>query len=126
MNFALTTWDTVVVPAIGGTNTLLTSALQQAGPQLEAVVVTSSVTALLNRDAPEGYVTTEADENTWAIDAAKNLDADGVPEGQRGGILYSASKVAALRAVQEFRDTHKVGSEYYITPPKCLPLTLST
>lgn len=98
-----------MVPAIGGTNTLLTSALEQAGPQLEAVIVTSSVAALLNRDAPEGHVTTEADENTKAIDKAKNLDADGIPEEQRGGILYSASKVAALRAVWEFRDTHKVG-----------------
>lgn len=110
MNFALNTWDTVVVPAIGGTNTLLTSALEQAGPQLEAVVITSSVAALWNRGAPEGYVTTEADENTWAIEAAKNVDADGILEAQRGGIMYAASKAAALRAVREFRDTQKVGA----------------
>lgn len=109
MNFALNTWDTVVVPAIGGTNTLLTSALEQAGSQLEAVIITSSVAALWNPGTPEGYVTTEADENTWAIEAAKNVDADGIPEAQRGNIMYSASKAAALRAVREFRETQKVG-----------------
>lgn len=116
MNFALNTWDTVVVPAIGGTNTLLTSALEHAGSHLEAVVVTSSVAALWNRGAPKGYVTTEADENTWAIEAAKNVDADGIPEAQRGGIMYAASKALALRAVWEFRDTHKVGSLIFYRP----------
>jgi hypothetical protein len=116
VNFALNTWDTVVVPAIGGTNTLLTSALEQAGSQLEAVVITSSVAALWNRGAPEGYVTTEADENNWAIEAAKNVDADGIPEAQRGGIMYAASKAAALRAVQEFRDSRKVGSHIFYKP----------
>jgi nucleoside-diphosphate-sugar epimerase len=125
VNFALTTWDATVAPAIGGTNTLLTSALEQAGPQLEAVVVTSSVAALWNKGNPDGYVTTEADENTWAVKAAKNVDADGVPEVQRGGIMYSASKAAALQAVHEFRDTQKVGPHTFINNLRYSPLTLS-
>ncbi|KAL5349664.1 hypothetical protein ACLOAV_004694 [Pseudogymnoascus australis] len=128
VNFALNTWDTVVVPAIGGTNTLLTSALEQAGSQLEAVIITSSVAALWNPGTPEGYVTTEADENTWAIEAAKNVDADGIPEAQRGNIMYSASKAAALCAVWEFRETRKppfsvvtIHPSIVIGPPVLVP-----
>lgn len=108
VNFSLNTWDAVVVPAVNGTTTLLTSALEQAGPQLEAVVVTSSTAALSNPDAPEGYVVTEADQNSWAVNAAKNADA--IPEASRAMIVYSASKAAANDAVWEFRDKHKVGT----------------
>jgi hypothetical protein len=112
-----------VVPAIKGTIALLTSALEQAGPQLEAIVVTSSVAALTNLKVAEGHVFTEADKNSWAVDAAKNADA--IPEALRGVAMYSASKTAADHAVWEFRDNYKVDAPMSCDFSGYSPLTLS-
>jgi nucleoside-diphosphate-sugar epimerase len=112
LNLDLATWESVVVPAVRGTEVLLNSALAHAGDQLEAVIVTSSGFALINNDAPAGYVMTEPDSNTWAVEAAKSLKAHQLSPRERGGIFYSASKAAANLAVWKFREEHKVWCRY--------------
>jgi len=70
------------------------------------VVVTSSVVAVVNLPPPRpDYVFTESDFATVALETA-NKDKD---EGRKShvGVLYSASKIAAERAVWKFRDEHK-------------------
>jgi nucleoside-diphosphate-sugar epimerase len=94
----------MVIPAVRGAETILNSALK-AGPQLTAVVVTSSTVAVVNPVEGE-YVFTEADYATASLEKAiKDRD-----EGAQtpSGILYGASKTASDRAVWKFREEHKV------------------
>ena len=77
----------------------------KAGPQLTSVVVTSSVAAVTN--PKEGsYTFTEADFASASLDRATEEREEGVQTPV--GILYSASKTAAERAVWKFRDGHRV------------------
>ena len=104
INFNLQTYEEVVIPAVAGTVTLLNSALEHAGPQLEAVVVTSSATTILD-PKPPGYVFTEADFAVNAINVAEANRAEGkdIP----GAVLYRASKQAAEKAVWTFKEEKK-------------------
>lgn len=115
---SLTSYADVVVPAEQGTTTLLRSALTVAGPQLEIVVVTSSVAAVvdtvLHRNEPGGYVYTEADVAVTALETAERAEIarrskageeEGDVEAQAevsAGLMYAASKIAAERAVWAF------------------------
>jgi nucleoside-diphosphate-sugar epimerase len=105
IDFSLTTYDEFITIAVKGTNSIFESALK-AGPQLESLVVTSSVAAITNSGVEPGYVFTEKDFAHTAFDKATSDHTQGIDSP--AGILYSASKTAAERAVWEFRDKHNV------------------
>jgi len=104
INFNLHTYEEVVIPAVAGTETLLDSALQHAGPQLESIVVTSSVATIVDPKS-DGYVFTESDFASHALTVSEANKAAGNPTP--GAVLYPASKQAAERAVRAFRDAKK-------------------
>ncbi|MCJ1308528.1 hypothetical protein MMC25_002181 [Agyrium rufum] len=101
VTFSVKDWDLVVRPAINGVVKMLDAAAKHAGPQLESVVMTSSVAAVSN-PTRQGYTFTAADWNDWAEPKAKEL-GDDAP----GNLLYLASKALAERAFWKFRDDHK-------------------
>jgi nucleoside-diphosphate-sugar epimerase len=103
INFNLQTYEEVVIPAVAGTMTLLNSALEHAGPQLEAVIVTSSVAAISD-PKPPGYVFTEVD---FALNATNVAEANRAEGKDAPGVLYSASKQAAEKAVWTFKEEKK-------------------
>lgn len=121
----------MIYPAVHGSETLLKSALK-AGPQLESVVVTSSVAAISDMSiAAPGYSFTEKDYARTALNLAnKNLE-----EGKStpSGVLYVASKTAADKAVWDFRNANKVRSSSFdisiceknIASDKSLPSPIS-
>jgi nucleoside-diphosphate-sugar epimerase len=104
ISFNLQTYEEVIIPAVAGTVTLLNSALERAGPQLEAVVVTSSAATIID-PKPPGYVFTEADFAVNATNVAEANRAEG--KDTPGHVLYPASKQAAEKAVWAFRDEKK-------------------
>ncbi len=117
-NFSLNTYEKTIIPAQRGTETLLSAALK-AGPQLTAVVVTSSVVAMVNpKDDPE-YEFTEKDFASFALQRATKEWESGVETP--GGVLYAASKTAADRTVWKFRDEHKVKILYLFSDPLLAP-----
>ena len=91
VDFALKTVDEFLVPALGGTLSILEST-KDAGPQLQAFVFTSSDAAVVDRwRLPPDHDYTEADWNETAESVAR---ADfTVP------VAYSASKSAAEKAL---------------------------
>lgn len=102
----LQNYEDVVIPAVAGTETLLNSALAHAGPQLSSLVVTSSVAAVVDPKEPDSsYVFTESDFSSHALTVAESNKSSGTPTP--GGVLYTASKQAAERAVWAFREQHK-------------------
>lgn len=105
LNFSLTEVDAFIKPAVKGSETLLASALDHAGPQLTSIVVTSSFLGVLGdqMSADPRYVFTEADWNELSgrVVEEKGNDADSV-------MMYAASKVAAERAIWAFRSSKKV------------------
>jgi nucleoside-diphosphate-sugar epimerase len=103
VNFSLTTYEEVIVPAVAGNETLLSAALK-AGPQLTSVVVTSSVVAIMN-PKESAYVFTEKDFSTFSLEKATKDREEGISTPPN--ILYGASKTAAERYLWKFRDTHK-------------------
>jgi nucleoside-diphosphate-sugar epimerase len=104
-DFSLTTYEGTVVPALAGSESILKSALEHAGPQLESVVVTSSIVAIINPTEP-GHIFTENEFAHVALDTATKNRDEGKPT--HPGILYSASKTAAERAVWKFRNEKSV------------------
>jgi nucleoside-diphosphate-sugar epimerase len=88
--------------AVNGTKAMLHSAAK-AGPQLESLVLLSSIVAVLN-NKPAPYTLTESDWNDWAegLVAAKGKEAG-------GPAIYFASKTAAERAFWAFRGEKKPG-----------------
>jgi NADPH-dependent methylglyoxal reductase len=101
ISFSLTTLDDFMIPAIGGATGILNSALKSAGPQLESVVVTSSIAAVTNMARPKDHSFTETDWNDYVMEAVKMPDPPAV-------LFYSASKNAAEKAVWEWRDRNQV------------------
>lgn len=90
----------MVTPAVSGTTTLLNSALQ-SGPQLKAVVLTSSVIAVIN-PRTDAHTFTESDFSSAHLAQAESDLQFGAQTP--GGVLYGASKTAADRAVWKFRN----------------------
>jgi nucleoside-diphosphate-sugar epimerase len=86
--------EPVLRDAIMGTLCALESANKE--PSVKSFVLMSSIP----RD--DDYTFTEADWNTVAEDAVKKLG-----KATPGPVIYSASKVAAERALWKFRDEHK-------------------
>jgi nucleoside-diphosphate-sugar epimerase len=101
---SLTTLEDFMVPAIGGATGILESALKHAGPQLQSVVVTSSIAAVSNMAKPADHSFTDADWNDFAEKAVKTMPNPPV------GLFYAASKNAAEKAVWEWRDRNQVCS----------------
>ena len=101
VNFSLKTWDEFYSPAYHGAIGMLESALAHAGPQLEIVVLTSSIAAVSSPDKNKaGHHYTEADFNDWAEPLAKS-------ENPPNGVFYTASKAASEKAFWKFRDDKK-------------------
>lgn len=94
-----------------GSEVLLASALK-AGPQLNSVVVTSSVVAIINPPPTSDHVYTEADFASASLDRTIKERDGGVKTP--GTVLYQASKTAAEQRVWEFRNEHKVTFSFYI------------
>lgn len=105
ISWSLKTYDEFVTIAIQGTETIFEASLK-AGPQLEGVVVTSSLAAVMNLPAEPYSVFTEKNFSTLAFDKATADKAAGV--STHPGVLYTASKIAAERAVWEFKKKHNV------------------
>ncbi|KAI9820468.1 MAG: hypothetical protein M1826_000905 [Phylliscum demangeonii] len=102
-NFNLTSVEEVVHVAVDATKNVLQTAHDCAGPQLEAVVVTSSVAAIINESqTPANHVFTEADWNEASVKVLEqaNIQPDGIQ-------LYFASKTLAEKAVWSWREEHK-------------------
>lgn len=86
--------DDYVKPAVGGTKNVLAH-VEKAQPQVETVVVTSSIAAISSNagTVPETHVFSEAD---WSPEAVMRERKN----------WYSLSKTLAERAVWEWADTH--------------------
>ncbi|KAH7384961.1 hypothetical protein BKA64DRAFT_154165 [Cadophora sp. MPI-SDFR-AT-0126] len=125
INFSLTDYSHFITPAIRGNQVILDSALK-AGSQLSSVVITSSAAAVVDASKPGGYVFTESDFATTALEKADKDKAEGVKTPP--GVLYSASKAAAEKEVWRWRDEHKpkfsistINPSVVIGPPVLLP-----
>ncbi|KAH7312962.1 hypothetical protein BKA65DRAFT_600504 [Rhexocercosporidium sp. MPI-PUGE-AT-0058] len=129
INFSLTDFSHFITPAIRGSEVLLNSALK-AGPQLSSVVVTSSAAAIYDANKPRPYTFDETDFASYALEKAEEDKRNGVLTPP--GVLYSASKTAAERAVWRWRDEHKpkfsistINPSVVIGPPIYLPPSAS-
>ncbi|KAH9221212.1 hypothetical protein DL95DRAFT_382081 [Leptodontidium sp. 2 PMI_412] len=125
INFSLTDFSHFITPAIRGSEVILDSALK-AGPQLSSVVITSSAAAIYDANKSSPYTFTESDFASFALDRAEADKEQGLVTPP--GILYSASKTAADRAVWRWRDEHKpklslstINPSVVIGPPIYLP-----
>ncbi|RVX69098.1 hypothetical protein B0A52_06811 [Exophiala mesophila] len=99
VDFTLKTVDAFFEPAIGGVTSILNSAQNCAGPQLEAFVLTSSVAAIVDRwKNPADYDYTESDWNTSGEAVARREFS--------APVAYGASKTAAERAMWEWNSQH--------------------
>ncbi|TGO81552.1 hypothetical protein BPOR_1107g00010 [Botrytis porri] len=123
---SLKTYAQMVTPAIDGTNTLLYSSIK-AGPQLKAVVVTSSAIAVVD-PRTDSYTFTESDfASSYLTQAQKDLQENRPSDV---GLLYAASKSAAESAVWKFRSEKSPSfalttnnPEFVTGTPVCLPET---
>lgn len=122
VSLSFTDPDPIINAAREGTRTILVSAINHAGPQLETVLVTSSVAALLGNHEP-GYFYTEHDWNTVAEAEVARLGKD-----TPGRYIYAASKTAAERVFWEFRKAFEphwkmaaVNPSWVAGPPSVLP-----
>ena len=80
---------------------MLDSALAHAGPQLQTVVLTSSIAAVSDPEKTKaGHHYVEADFNDWAVPLAES-------ENPPNGVFYTASKAASEKAFWKFRDDKK-------------------
>lgn len=88
---------------MAGNRTLLNSALDKAGPQLKAVVVTSSIVASYTPPLAPGAVVDELQFNQTSLEQAIKDKEAGVETP--GLAMYVASKTAAERLLWEFKNT---------------------
>ena len=101
ISFGLATLAEFVGPAVKGTETILESTIQFAGPQLESYVQTSSVAAVVTPGENRAF--TAADWNVQIEQLAEKLGEE-TPMFAR----YQVSKVKSERAIWRFRDERKV------------------
>jgi nucleoside-diphosphate-sugar epimerase len=107
VDFTLRTVSAFIHPAVQGNLSLLNSAVEFSGPQLESFVLTSSNAAVADRlahPASEAFAYSEADWNNSALSLALESETSGnfAPH-----IAYSASKAAAERALWDWAAKHK-------------------
>jgi len=98
VSFLFTDPEPVLRNAINGTLRALESAHKEPG--IRSFVLMSSIAAML-RNLEEDHTYTEDDWNTVAEEAVRQLG-----KKTPGGVIYAASKVAAERAMWNFRDEH--------------------
>lgn len=84
---------------------MLNTALK-AGPQLESLVVTSSVAAVSNPITRPNTMLTELDFAHDFLDKAEEDRKNG--QSTPANVLYAASKTAAEHAIWKFRDEKRV------------------
>ena len=99
--------DGFMRPAIMSATSVLHSAHNHAGPQLECVVYMSSVAGVFDFGkcmAHPTYAFSENDWNEFSERMARQVGDENAPRY----LLYPASKVAAEKAVWKFRDERKV------------------
>ena len=123
----------VLTPAIRGTESILKSALSHAGPQLEAVVVTSSFASCFDpmHGLRPGYTYGPENWNPISYDEAADpkLDLSIYPERYRIFVTYMASKKLAEKAAWDLYHDAKpkwrlsVVCPTYIGGPSILPLS---
>ncbi|KAI9645572.1 hypothetical protein NHQ30_006314 [Ciborinia camelliae] len=129
IDLSIKIYSQMVIPAVSGTNTLLSSALK-SGPQLETVVITSSLIAIVD-PRTDSHIFTESD---FASESLTQAQLDLKEHRQTpAAMLYGASKTAADRAVWKFRDEHNppfaittINPGVVTGPPVLLPATGST
>ena len=101
--------DGFMRPAIMSATSVLHSAHNHAGPQLECVVYMSSVAGVFDFGkciADPTYAFSENDWNEFSERMARQVGDENAPRA----LLYPASKVAAEKAVWKFRDERKASS----------------
>lgn len=91
----------LIEPAVKGTVGVLTS-VDKYAPNVQRVVITSSVAAIMDVYKPTGTIFTEADWNTSSI---KDVEEKG--KGAGGGIIYMASKTLAEKAAWAYVENNK-------------------
>ncbi|KAI9775117.1 MAG: hypothetical protein M1839_001428 [Geoglossum umbratile] len=102
LDLRLTNPALVVGPAVAGTTGILHSALKHSGPQLSAVVITSSVAAIASPSPPD-HIFTEEDWNNYAEKQVEEAAGADCPPN----VCYAASKTAAEKAIWAFREREK-------------------
>lgn len=100
VSFEFTDPEPVLHSAINGTARVLESALKE--PKIKNFVLMSSITAMLQPPQDADLTLTEAHWNTFAENTVAEQG-----KGTPGRIIYAASKVAAEKALWNFRDEHK-------------------
>lgn len=99
VDFSLPSVDAFIGPAVQGTLSILRSAQTHAGPQLQSVVVTSSVAAVVDKwRQPPTHAYSESDWNTSGESVAR--------ESFNPMVAYGASKAAAERALWDWVTTN--------------------
>jgi nucleoside-diphosphate-sugar epimerase len=103
INFSLPKYEDFLIPAVNGTVSILKAAKSHAGPQLEAVTITSSMSAIFPTQSTDPtYSYTHKDWNTYAENKIKELGSEASKP-----FWYAASKTAAERAVWKFTEDEK-------------------
>ena len=92
-------------PAVRGSLNLLHAATESAGPQLRCVVFTSSVVTLLDPRKSPDYVFSEVDVGDYFEQEVERLGS-----AAPSRMFYVASKVAAEKAVWQYRRDFQVRS----------------
>ncbi|KAH8995079.1 hypothetical protein EDB86DRAFT_1209824 [Lactarius hatsudake] len=113
--------DELIVPAVGGTTSILNSALKH-GTNVKRVIVTSSFVAVCENHPTRR----EYDETSWNNAAVAAVASKGSAAG--GVTIYFASKTLAERAAWEFVAAHKAELAWdlvVINPPLIFGPSLS-
>ncbi|KAL8732591.1 MAG: hypothetical protein Q9181_003873, partial [Wetmoreana brouardii] len=118
ISYTLITWSSTVEIAIAGALSILNSALNHAGPQLQSFVLTSSFAACNDPSAPQPKTFTEDDWNNWAEAKAKSEEFEAMDDEAKAKVLYPASKTVSERAVWSWREERKVRSNSLVVSTK--------
>ena len=105
MNHDLINPDDFILPAVEGSLNILRAASRSAGCQLSLVLFTSSVVTLLDPRNSLDHVYSESDHSDYFQQEAQRLGAQAPSR-----VLYVASKVAAEKAVWQYRTDFQVRS----------------
>jgi len=114
--------EPVIKTAKAGTATILESALYHAGPQLNSVVLISSIGAVISGTHPAPYTYTEHDWNDFSLAEVARL-GNKTP----GGHIYRASKTASEHVFWDFRKeytpnfTMTTVNPAYVSGPPLVP-----
>ena len=119
VSLSFTEAEPVIKAAREGTRTILSSAINHAGPSLRTIALAASIASILGGKPAGSYYT----EEDWSP-----LDPDALPADPTGPTIYRASKTAAERTFWAFRASHKpaftmsaVNPAFVSGPPLALP-----